>query len=256
MTVERIVVISDTQIPYDDRKALKAVIRFIGDWQPDKVIHIGDLMDFPQPSRWSKGTAAEFEGDVFADCEQAKARFLDPLRAVYDGWIGVHIGNHDRRPYDYLKSYAPALAESGAFDLNVLLDFDGYDIEKLDTFHEVAPGCLTTHGDRGGISLNRIAGNTAMGAARKFTKSVVMGHTHRIGIIGESKGYAGKITSQLFGMEVGNLMDMKQAAYLKEGTGNWQQGFGILTVDGQHVKPEIIPITKGKFSVDGEVWEV
>ena len=38
---KRIVVISDTQIPYDDRKALKAVVKFIGDYNPDEVIHIG-----------------------------------------------------------------------------------------------------------------------------------------------------------------------------------------------------------------------
>ena len=51
---KRIVIIPDTQIPYDDRKALNAVIRFIGDWQPDEVIHIGDLMDYPTPARWRR----------------------------------------------------------------------------------------------------------------------------------------------------------------------------------------------------------
>ena len=51
-------------------------------------------------------------------------------------------------------------------------------------------------------------------------------------------------------------MNMKLAGYLKGGTANWQQGFGILTVDGQHVKPEIVMIDKGKFSVDGETWVV
>jgi hypothetical protein len=30
----------------------------------------------------------------------------------------------------------------------------------------------------------------------------------------------------------------------------------LLTVDGQHVKPEAVPITKGQFSVDGHTWEV
>ena len=59
---KRIVIIPDTQMPYDDRKALKAMVRFIGDYQPDEVIHIGDLMDFPQPSRWNKDTAGQAEG--------------------------------------------------------------------------------------------------------------------------------------------------------------------------------------------------
>ncbi|EFV12905.1 metallophosphoesterase [Segniliparus rugosus] len=253
---KRIVIISDCQMPYDDRKALKSVIRFIGDTQPDEVIHIGDLMDFPQPSRWNKDTRGEFEGSVFADCEQAIRRFLGPLRDVYDGPVGVHEGNHDERPRTYLAKYAPALAESGAFNIETLLDFGGFGVKLLPEFNHVAPGWITTHGHRGQISLSRIAGNTALNAARRFDSSVVMGHTHRQGIGSHTPGFGGEVKKVLTGMEVGNLMDMKQAQYLKGGTGNWQQGFGLLTVDGKHVKAETVPIRDGKFSVDGHVWEV
>lgn len=255
---ERIVCISDTQVPYDDRKALKAVIGFIGDYQPTRVIQIGDLMDFPQPSRWSAGTKAEFEGSIFQDCEQAKRRFLGPLREVYDGPFDVHEGNHDERARVYLAKNSPALAESAAFNVEKLLDFDGFGIGLLPEFHDVAPGWVSTHGHRGGIRLSPIAGNTAMGAARRFGKSVVMGHTHRLGIISETRGYGGDKKNEkiVTGMEVGNLMNMKLATYLKGGTANWQQGFGLLTVEGLHVKAETVPIIRGKFSVDGRTWEV
>ena len=253
---KRIVILSDTQIPYDDRRALKAVVRFIGDYQPDEVVHIGDCMDFPQPSRWNKGSAGEFEGSVFADVEQAKRRLLGPLREVYDGPIGVHEGNHDERARTYLAKYAPALAESGAFNIETLLDFDGFGIDLLPEFHKVAPGWITTHGHRGGINLSQIAGNTALNAAKKFQTSVIMGHTHRMGIGSHTFGYGGNVARTVTGMEVGNLMNMKLATYLKGGTGNWQQGFGLLTVDGQSVKPETVPISGGKFSVDGVTWEV
>lgn len=252
---KRIVVVSDTQMPYDDRKALKALIQFIGDYEPDEVIHIGDLMDFPQPSRWNKDTAGEFEGSVFADVEQAKQRFLGPLREVYDGPVGVHEGNHDERPRTYLAKYAPALAESGAFNLETLLDFDGFGIRLLPEFYKVGPDWITTHGHRGQISMSRIAGNTALNAAKKFNTSVVMGHTHRMGISSHTSGYGGTISKTVTGMEVGHLMNMRLAQYLKGGTGNWQQGFGLLTVDGQHVKAETVPIHRGKFTVDGRTWE-
>src|SRR5690606_4298453 len=79
---KRIVVIPDTQIPLEDRKATAAVLGFIGEYQPDEVIHIGDLMDYPKPSRWSKGTAAEFQGSVFAESDYAKRHFLEPLIVV------------------------------------------------------------------------------------------------------------------------------------------------------------------------------
>lgn len=254
---KRIVIISDTQMPYDDRKALKALIKFIGDTQPDEVIHIGDLADFPQPSRWSKGTAAEFEGSVFEDAEQIKTRFLGPLREVFSGEVGIHEGNHDLRPREYLAKYAPALAESGAFNIETLLDFDGFGVNLLPEFNRIAPGWITTHGHLGQISLSRVGGGvTAMNAARRFNASVVMGHTHKQGIVSHTLGYGGQVDKILTGVEVGHLMNQKLADYLKGGTGNWQLGFALLTVDGQHVKPDLVPIHRGRFTADGETWEV
>lgn len=248
---ENIVVISDTQIPYHDRRALKNVISFIGEYQPTEVIQIGDLMDYPQPSRWNKGTAAEFEGSVFKDSEKGKREFLAPLREVFGGPVKVIEGNHDLRPRHYLAKYAPALAESGAFDLDVLLDFDSFGVELLKDFYDVAPGWVLTHGHVGGIGLRQVAGSTALGAAKKFMRSVIMGHTHRLGMVSHTFGYDGRITRQVTGIEVGNLMDMKGAQYLRGGTGNWQQGFAVLHINNGRLTPTLVPITNGRFTVEG-----
>ena len=254
---KRIVIISDTQIPFDDRRAVAAVVRFIGDYNPDEVIHIGDLMDYPSPSRWTKGTAEEFSQRIKPDSEQAKRRFLGPLREVYDGPVGIHEGNHDERPREYLAKFAPALAEYvDDFRFESLCDFDGFGVTVLPEFYKVAPDWITTHGHRGGIRLTQKAGDTALNAAIKFNTSVIMGHTHRLGLKPESRGYGGTVMKQIWGMEVGNLMNMRLAGYLKSGTANWQQGFALLTVEGNHVKPEIVPITAGRFSVHGNIWEV
>jgi predicted phosphodiesterase len=253
---ERIVVISDTQMPYDNRRAVRSLVRFIGDTQPDRVIHIGDLMDYPTPSRWSKGTAEEFSLRMLQHNEQAKRRLLAPLRDVYSGPIGVHEGNHDERPRVYLERYAPALAQyTDQFHIERLLDFDGFGIDLLPTFNKVAPGWITTHGHKGQISLSRNAGYTALNAALKFDSSVVIGHTHRAGIASKTHGYAGLVKKQLVGVEVGHLMDQRQAEYLKGGTGNWQQGFAILDIDGPTVVPTLVPITN-RFIVNGRTWEV
>ena len=233
------------------------MIKFIGDTQPDEVIHIGDCMDYPSPSRWTKGTAEEFQQRIKPDSEQAKKRFLGPLREVYSGPVGIHEGNHDSRPFEYLAKYAPALVEyADQFRFQNLLDFDGFGITVLPEFYKAAPGWLTTHGHRGGIRLTQKAGDTALNAAIRFNCSVAIGHTHRQGLKPESRGFGGDITVALWGMEVGNLMNMKLSTYLKGGTANWQQGFGQLTVESSHVKPELVPIINGRFSVDGDVWEV
>ncbi|WP_018687025.1 metallophosphoesterase [Actinokineospora enzanensis] len=253
---KRYVIISDTQMPYEDPRALKAVLRFIGDYQPDEVVQIGDLMDFPQPSRWSKDTAAEFQGSVFEDADYAKRRFFAPLREIYSGPVGVIEGNHDLRPRAYLAKYAPALAESGAFNLDVMLDFDGFGITLLPDFHAFTPGWVMTHGHLGGIGLSAIAGNTALNAAKKFGHSVIMGHTHRMGIGSHTVGYGGDTSSTVTGMEVGHLMDMKQAGYLKGGTGNWQMGFALVTVTDKVVEPHLVMAQGRKFAVEGNVYRL
>ena len=254
---ERIAICSDTQIPYDDRRGVKAFLRFIGDTQPDRLIHIGDFMDYPTPSRWTKGTAEEFSKRIKPDSEQAKKRFLAPLREVYDGPVLIHEGNHDKRPAQYLARYAPALVEYVEdFEFQNLLDFDGFGIEVAPEFYEIAPGWISTHGDVGGIRLSQKAGDTAYNAMIRFhNKSVVIGHTHRMGIKPHTFGY-GNRAQTFWSMEVGNLMNMGLAQYLKGSVANWQSGFGLLTVDGSHVKPEIVPITHGRFTVDGRTWAV
>ncbi|WP_189055272.1 metallophosphoesterase family protein [Longimycelium tulufanense] len=252
---KRIVVISDLQIPYEDRRAVKALLRFLKEYQPDEVVQIGDLMDYPQPSRWSRGTAAEYEGSVFKDSEYARKNFLAPLRDVFSGPVGVIEGNHDLRPRTYLSRYAPALAGAGAFDMETLLDFDGFGIQRLPDFYDLAPGWVVTHGHLGGIRLSQIAGNTALNAAKKFGASVMMGHTHRLGMGSHTTGYGGKVTKTVTGVEVGNLMNMKAAGYLKGGTGNWQQGFAIAHInDKKDVRVDLVPVRSGRFTVDGDIY--
>lgn len=252
--MKRIVIIPDTQIPFTNWRDLGGLVRYIGATKPDGVIHIGDIMDFPGPSRWSKGSAEEFHGNMWGDIDTAKKRLLDPLRQVYDGPVGIHEGNHDERPRTYLNKYAPALGGSDSFTLPNLLDFDGFGLDLLPPFYDVAPGWVTTHGHVGGIKLSPNPGSTAINAAVKFQKSVVMGHTHKLCVVPRTFGYGGNQKLR-YGVEVGNLMDMKQADYLKLGTANWQTGFVELHIDGSFVSPQIIKIEQGKFSANGKLWK-
>ncbi|MFB9926298.1 hypothetical protein ACFORO_42630 [Amycolatopsis halotolerans] len=250
------VVVPDAQIPYHNRKALRALIGFIGDFQPSAVVNIGDLADFPQPSRWNKDTRGEFEGSVYRDAEIVARDWSEPLREVYSGPVGIHEGNHDERPRVYLEKYAPALSGTKAFHMETLLSFDAYEFTRLPEFHDIAPGWLSTHGHRGGIRLTQVSGMTAFKAAERFGRSVIMGHTHRLGKVSKSYGYAGEIKKTLTGVEVGNVMDMKRANYLKGATANWQSGFAIVRAAKKSVQVDTIEITGGRFQVDGVSYQV
>lgn len=249
--MRRIVVISDVQAPFEDKRAVRNVIAFIGSFQPDEVVQIGDLVDYPAPSRWTAGTKAEFEGGVLRDSEYTKRNFLEPLRAVYDGPIGVLEGNHDERPRKYLEKNAPALAEADYFRFEKLLDFDGFGVKKLQPYYAIAPGWIAIHGHES-AGLNQIAGRTAAAKAKKAGTSLVMGHTHRLAVSPESTGYGGKLKT-IYGFETGHLMDVRQAKYLRGGPANWQKGFGLLYAGRFEATPHAIPVADdGSFVVEGE----
>lgn len=252
--MKRIVVISDTQIPFHDVRATANVIDFVHAWQPDEVVQIGDLMDYPQPSRWSRDTRAEYEGSIFEDSETGK-RFLGYLRKGYDKPVKVIEGNHDLRPRDYLDRHANALTGTREFDLDKLLDFDSFGVEFIRGFYDFHPEWTMTHGHLG-FTLSQIGGRTALLAAEAIGVSVIMGHTHRLGVGGKTRGREGVLRSR-WGVEVGHLMDVKKCNYVmdKGGHVNWQQGFGIVKIDGDAIQPDIIPIAKdGTFIVDQYVF--
>jgi predicted phosphodiesterase len=252
--MKRIVVISDLQIPHHDRRALKNVITFIGDYQPDQVVQIGDLNDYETPSRWNLGTKMEYAQRVRSDSLVTQKEFFGPLREVYDGALGVLEGNHDLRPRQYLSDKAPALAEfADEFHFSRLLDFEEYDVELLPAFTKVGADTVLIHGHEI-KGMSQVAGTTAFNHAQKAGANVIMGHTHRLGVRRGTAGNAATGYTTRWGMEVGHLMDPSRAQYLGAGAvANWQKGFAVLYVGRYDVSPVTVDVHRdGSFVVEGE----
>ena len=62
--MERIVIVSDLQIPYHDPKAVHNLIDFIKRYKPDRVISVGDEIDLPSVSKWERGRIGEYAGTI------------------------------------------------------------------------------------------------------------------------------------------------------------------------------------------------
>jgi predicted phosphodiesterase len=248
--MKRIVVLSDMQIPYHDKRSVENVIQFVKDYQPDQLLCVGDEADSPEPSRWNKGSAGEFAGTLQSGLDATAEIMRRFKEALGDKEFHVMRSNHGDRVQTYVNRYAPALSSLRDLQYERLLNYDKNEITYHDRIWSFAPGWVMAHGDEG--SLNRTAGGTAMALARKVNASVVCGHTHRIGIQHEHSGFNGKISRRLYGVEVGHLMDLGKASYLSSGAANWQQGIGLFYVDGKSVTPSVIPITGGKFTVEGQ----
>lgn len=247
--MKRIVILSDLQLPYNDKRATANVLDFVRDFRPEEVASVGDEVDFPQISRWTRGMEGEYRGDLQAHVD-AGVRFFKDLRAVHSGPIHVSRSNHMDRPLAYIRKNAPGLMGLKALEIPALLEFQEQEIAYHEDPYELAPHWLLMHGDEG--SLIKTPGGTAMGLARKTGYSVVCGHTHRAGIQHDHDVWGSKLRIERFGMEVGNLMDRRYAGYLKAGIDNWQQAFGILYVDNRKVTPSLVFIKPdGSFIVEG-----
>jgi hypothetical protein len=133
-----------------------------------------------------------------------------------------------------------------SLEIEQLLGYDKLGVTYLHKMHELMPGWVMAHGDEG--ALNRAPGATALNLAKRLGKSVVCGHTHRVGLQHETTGFYGK-THTLYGLEVGHMMDIKQASYLTSGSANWQTGIGILVQDGTNVTPFAVPIVNGEVII-------
>ena len=245
--MKAIVCISDLQVPYHDKRAVDNVATFIRAFKPDTVVSVGDEMDFQTISRWSQGTPLEYERTIARD-RDATVQVQEALKVDH-----VIRSNHTDRLFNTVMMRAPGLLSLPELELSNFLRFPELGIKYHRRPYELAPGWLLMHGDEGNLSQN--GGTTALNLAKRTGRSVVCGHTHRMGLVHHTEAYSGVPTRTLWGMEVGNLMDMKKASYLKAGYGNWQQGFGILWVDGRTVTPQLVPIGKdGTFSVAGKAW--
>jgi predicted phosphodiesterase len=251
--MKRIVVISDMQVPYHDPRAVAAVQQFVLDYQPDELMCVGDEADSPEPSRWNKGSAGEFAGTLQRGLDMTADIMIGFKEALGDKPFNTMRSNHGDRVSHYVNRYAPALASLRELEYAKLLRYAENDITYHDRFYSFAKGWILAHGDEG--SLSRTAGGTAMALARKTGTSVVCGHTHRTGIQHEHTGYNGTIRNRLYGVEVGHLMDLRQASYLNGGTANWQQAFGLLHINDKGVvTPTIVPITNKSFVVEGQEY--
>jgi hypothetical protein len=131
------------------------------------------------------------------------------------------------------------------------MSLDDLGFEGLPDHYDIAPGWVTHHGDF--CSLSDIAGRSASNYSAKIGKSVIIGHTHRAGIIPESYGHDGNWFWR-YGVEVGHAMDPKKAGYTN-GVANWQKAFGILEVFDDTAHPSLVFATpNGKFVRNDKVY--
>ena len=242
--MKKILVVPDLQVPYEDVRAVSNLAKFIKKQKFDQVITIGDEIDLPQISRWTENTPGWYEQTLAADRDRT-------VQVLWDLQVtDVIRSNHTDRLYNVIMKKIPAFLALPELRFEKFLKFDELGIRYHTKPLEFAPNWIAIHGDHG--SLNPQPGLTALGHARRHGKNVVCGHTHRAGQSAFTEASGGVLGRVLRGVEVGHLMDIKQAGYT-HGTQNWQQAFAVFYVDRNRVSPVLTYIEKdGSFIFEGK----
>jgi hypothetical protein len=238
-------VVSDVQAPLHDPRAVSAVCTLLADRDLDSV-SVGDLSDSTQIGQWVRGKAGEHDGNLAKHRDIAVRLMLD-LRIKH-----LSRSNHDQRLEKYIQAHAGGLSGLPELRTEAFLRLNENGVTYHRKPYRVASGWLLMHGDEG--SLSQSPGITALNLAKRCSRSVVCGHTHRMGLSHAHGTHSGLVVSHLWGLEVGHLMDMRRATYLKGGMGHWQPGIGMLIIDGKDVIPMPLPYINGKIYFDGKVY--
>lgn len=236
------------QVPYFHERAVKNVGKFLRSYKPHQTICIGDEIDLPMLGSFAQGWQ-EVEGNIHEDREQT----LEVLR--YLGVTDVLGSNHGARVYKSLSKRLPAFLKLPELRYERFMGYDKANIKYHPTGLRFAPGWIAIHGDT--VPLSNKPGQTALNGALRHGLNCVSGHTHRLGLSASTEASRGSYGRVLWGVEVGNLVDLGSTgmAYTK-GYANWQMGFVIGTLKDRKWTPEIIPIDPkdGSFYYQGKRW--
>lgn len=242
--MKKIVIVSDLQVPYHDSVAVKNLAGFIKKFKPHQVVTIGDEMDMQELGRWSEGKA-EWFAQTLDDNRNLTVDILWELQVT-----DMIRSNHTDRLYNQIATKIPALGSLPELRFERFMKMDELGIKFWKEPMPIAPNWVAVHGDHTPIKPQ--GGLSALEGARRRGKNVISGHTHRAGRSSFTEASGGRVGRILHGVEVGHLMDTRQALYTK-GVFNWQQAFAIMYVEGKNVQVDLIYIEKdGTFVVSGK----
>lgn len=247
--------LGDHHAPNHDPALHAAVCEWLRQQRPDEGIILGDLLDLDSVSRHR---ANPEHATTLQECVDAGYRILRSYVEASPGtrWRML-AGNHEDRLrnaiIDQLRGIyglTPGVAEGEAPGLCVhsvpfLLRLDELGIEYQDAGGEYAHGQIQVTPElaaRHGWIAAKGSGSSALKTIDHLRYSVVVGHTHRQGIVHHTAHSIDGRPRTLLGAEAGTL------AKVEGGLGyavapDWQQGFATATVWDD-----------GRFKLDLATW--
>lgn len=241
--LEKILVIPDTHVPFEDGAAFAVMMAAARVFRPHRIVIMGDFADCEAVSFHPKGTERGFTFKEEVDAVNAR---LDEIESI-GAKVTYISGNHEFRIARYLRERAPELAEfvnaQGLYRIQErgwgwVPYQDDLKIGKMHFTHDIGRAGMNAHRE----------------SRREYEGNVWIAHTHRFAqeICGTSKG------SNHIGIMCGWLGDKRKISYMhKRKADQWTLGIGFayheIASGNVHCVPT--PIIDGRCVVEGQLIE-
>lgn len=249
---ERVMFLSDIHAPFHDEDAIQAVLRFIPEFDPHRIVLNGDIQDFYALSRfdrdWDRNESLDEEIGV-GNRIRSQIRHAAPNADIIETE-----GNHEARLEAYLRrnvdTMAPILslpAVKEAISMKSLFNDSYYKITRFGSEgFFLRENFRVKHGE----FARQDAGMSAKAQMLRGFTSGVSGHTHRL-----SRFPFRADGGRLFEWFENGCLCSLDAEYMRGGAPNWEQGFtvGQFSTKGSSYFMEIVPIRDGKILWQGQV---
>ena len=238
---KKVLFVPDIHAPFQDAKAIKAMIAFAKWWKPDYVYFLGDVIDFYSISRFAKDPARALELQLEVD--EARKVLKTICAATPNAKKYFICGNHEARMQKFLWTRAAELSGLQGLQIDTMLGLGELGIHYYPEGRTKFRGTIIKHGD----IVRKFCSYTAKGEFESTGISGVSAHTHRLGIYSMTNE-AGDFTW----MECGHLAKPDQE-YMMGKVPNWQQGFGIgyYKEGSRRFNVDIVRIIHGKAMYGG-----
>lgn len=225
--IRRVLILPDMQVPFEDKRTLKAVEKYMADHMWQEVIYLGDFMDFDCISRFNAEALRNLEGRRIAEDYAKGNAILDRHQAIVGRrnkkakWVFLE-GNHELR-IEKLLDKQPQLQGMVEVEKGLRLKERGFKWVRCYQKGELyRVGNAYFHHGR---YTNKYH---AYKMVDHYGVSIYYGHTHDV--MSMPKVAHGK-DKTLEGHSLGCLCDYKQS-YIGGNPTNWQQAFAVM-----HVRP-------------------
>ena len=224
--VERWIILPDMQVPYEDKRSLAAVEKYMAAHKWDGYLNLGDLLDFNALSEYSKGKPGliELTDDVAHTFDAARTILRRHAQILRKNNVDCRMvliqGNHDERAERYAAAN-PGMKDH--FDVRKNLELDELRVEWVRSW---ATGKVFKIGNAHFIHGNYINKYHAAKMVDTYGVCIYYGHTHDIMFFPKMTKGNGET------LEAGSLgcLCRYDQAYMQGRPHNWMQGVTTLFV--------------------------